>query len=460
MKYAVTYCTFDQTAGANPFWHTCILLSRWDGQGPVEIVDNWGFYGVPSTSGNGWLSRIKTGIGLDIDLQGNHGILRHEEARFMDKGQGLHGITFELTEEKFDLLQQKCLKIAREQEDAIREVVQGIPGKPADQTRVYPHEGLSHHIYNIERAKKSNRLSPFDIQIDWTLFGPSLKRSHTCKSQILSLLQGIIPDDQIDRLTENGKHPTVPRYSGKMEDIYLYSEGPMRKHIKSSGEEVLYRDLNDEGVAMFWAVPPQLVVPLSDDTTEQLKISEEYCPDVKKAVAKLLKLEWLFYNADIPNKYEPYRRDLIQRIHDCYDCFARIEPKQPSPTIGGFQGYCYSLLNQPRNRDEKILLEKLARARWLFNALYMAAVDGWTIRDHIPSETQIREKSPVVNPYKEEEEIPDYNPLEALASCLTDEDRKKLCAILGRTYIEPEEVCQQSLEQSCEGGEHTPALAC
>ena len=125
MKYAATYCTFDKEAGANPLWHSCILLSKLDEEKKLlEVVDNWGFYGLPTTQpGNSLINQLKIRMGLDIDLQDNHGMLRHEEIRYLDLGCGLHGTTFELTREQFDLLQKKCQDMAAEQDQAINEVV-------------------------------------------------------------------------------------------------------------------------------------------------------------------------------------------------------------------------------------------------------------------------------------------------------------------------------------------------
>src|SRR5690349_653229 len=117
--YTVTLCLMDQDTGANPFWHTCFLLSRLDeGSKKLEVVDNYGFYGLPSTNKTSLLRKLKIKLGLDVDLNGNHGMLRHEEVRFMDLGCGLHGVTFELTEAKFNELQARCKKMVADQEQA------------------------------------------------------------------------------------------------------------------------------------------------------------------------------------------------------------------------------------------------------------------------------------------------------------------------------------------------------
>src|SRR5205814_2328373 len=122
--HTVTFCTMDSEAGANPFWHSCILLSRFnESNKKLEVVDNWGFYGLPSTAQKSLIRSLKVKIGLDVDLAENHGMLRHEETRYLDLGCGLRGMTFELTEEKFHELQAKALKMVQEQEQAINDIV-------------------------------------------------------------------------------------------------------------------------------------------------------------------------------------------------------------------------------------------------------------------------------------------------------------------------------------------------
>ena len=122
MRYSITYCAMDHEFSGNIFWHSCILFSQWDESGKIEVIDNWGFYGIPSTDRNTWLSKLKIRIGLDIDLKGNHGMLRREDLRYLDAGYGLHGVTFELSKENFESLKQKCKTMAEEQEKAIKEI--------------------------------------------------------------------------------------------------------------------------------------------------------------------------------------------------------------------------------------------------------------------------------------------------------------------------------------------------
>ncbi|WED42861.1 hypothetical protein [Legionella cardiaca] len=436
MKFSVTYCVADQQAGSNPLWHSCLLLSQLSELGEkMEVVDQWGFYGVPTTgSRDSLIGKLKIKLGLDLDLQGNHGMLRHEELRFLDLGRGLHGVTFELTEDQFNLLREKCSNMALGQENAIKEIVEplGLKGKSSAETRVYPHEQYSALIFALEKARaiqegRAPRLKPFELKASLTFWGPDLNQSNTCKSQAIALLAEVLSPQQINRLTENGKHITIPRYSGVMESIFLHSSGPLRIHKKSSGKNVYYRDMSDPGVKLHWTLPPQEVEVLSADTKDLLTIPKQYCAQVKSLVKQLQLLEWLFINAELPARYDHYKQGLIERIHETYEAFAKITPKKAQSTIDGWLGKALLLLSAPRNIDEACLQKKIAQANNLLNAIYMAIVDDWAIDDGLPSELQ--------EPANEAE---DYNWLEAIASYLTTEEKQQVCNLIGRNYLNPE----------------------
>ena len=152
MKYFVTYATFDDSI-ANPMWHSFLMLSTGEEGKQLKVYDNWGFYGVPSTNRNDIFSSIKIQFGLDIDLTDNHGMLRHEQIRSLDMGKGVHGITFELTEEQFFILEDRCKKQASLQQQAIDDYTKGIKGKSPKSTRLYPQEAMSKQIYRLEKTR-------------------------------------------------------------------------------------------------------------------------------------------------------------------------------------------------------------------------------------------------------------------------------------------------------------------
>ncbi|CAM2883382.1 hypothetical protein [Legionella worsleiensis] len=453
MQYAVTFCTFDGEAGANPLWHSCLLLSQMDEKTQqLEVVDTWGFYGLPSTSqDNPIISKIKIKLGLNIDFFGNHGMLRHEEIRYLDLGRGLHGTTFELTAEQFNYLQQKCLEMAAQQNRAITEYVEsfGIARKSPEETRIYPYEHCSREIFNWEKKRAAQhqyepRLKPFEVRFSWGWSGLALTESDTCKTQSLLLLKHVLSDEQISRLTEGGKHPTVPRYSGTMEDIILHSTGPLKQHVKRSGETVYYRDSEVPGVRLYWTVPPQDVDALSSETLKLLNIDREYCAKVKSTVRKLQRLEWLLRNAKIPEPYHQHQDALVKRLVACYKAFSKIEPQDTTPAISGVQGFFYSLVALPRSRAELRLQKKISAAELLFNSLYMAIVDRININLDLPIEpvigSDLGEERAGASSSAECDSVADENPLEAVVNYLSVHEQMDLCQIIGRHYCVDDEL--------------------
>src|SRR3990167_9807343 len=195
MKYFITYAAMDRKLGANPFWHSVLLFSQWPlTGGKVQVIDNYGFYGLPSTdSPESCLGHLKRKCKLDTDFQGNHGWLQHEQCRYLDRGYGLHGVTFELDETAFFLLHARCQQQCIDQQQAVDEAVLQLNlgvGKKSGEYRIHPYEHHSAIIFEFERKKSEEqqrpaRLSPFDFSLSVGLGGPSVAKSHTCKSHII-----------------------------------------------------------------------------------------------------------------------------------------------------------------------------------------------------------------------------------------------------------------------------------
>jgi hypothetical protein len=150
MKYFVTFGTIRTKTGPNPLGHSCIWLSKTEeATNKLRVTDVWGFYGV-SSAGNSqswrqWIKiqtgldvdvvrHMKTLIGLDVDFDGNHGFLRHEEPRFLEMNSDyyLHGTTFELSKEKFDELTEGCINTFKNQMLAIEEAAKALKVQPKD----------------------------------------------------------------------------------------------------------------------------------------------------------------------------------------------------------------------------------------------------------------------------------------------------------------------------------------
>lgn len=444
MKYAVTFCSTDTRVGSNPFWHSCILLSKMNEDlKKLEVVDNWGFYGLPASDKSAsWTRNLKLKLGLDVDLNGNHGMLRHEETRFLDRGMGLHGVTFELSEEQFKLLEKNCKDMEAQQQAAIIENAEflKIPAKAKENTRIYAYEDYSALIYAMEKAKaaaegRPSRLKPFEFRASLGLFGPSLKESHTCKSQMINLLATVLSDKQIARLTEKGKHPTIPRLSGDVEEFFLHSTGTLSVHEKASGETAYFRDDLSDKVRLFWTLPPQKYESLSDETERLFKLDEEHCESLKKLVSHLQRAEWAVRNAVVGEQYKKYKEDLLALIIQSYEQFAIIAPKEDTTKTSGLFGFALSLLALPRSKDQSDLLAKIKQGNYLLNALYMAMVDGWEFTEE-PIDGPASAKDSVISSDDASKDGLDSD-LVAVASLFSIKSKKAVCAALGRSYVEP-----------------------
>lgn len=481
MKYAVTFCATDEKVESNPMWHSCILLSKMnEATHQLEVVDTWGFYGLPSTDKNDSLRRtIKIKMGLDVDLYGNHGMLIHEDLRFLDRGEGLHGVTFELTQQQFELLDRNCKTMAENQYLAIQAIADflKIPAKSADKTRIYPYEDYSVAIYNTEKLLAKNegresRLKPFEF--NFTHFSAS----RTCKSQIIELLATVLSAEQIKRI--KGYLPTVPRSSGVMEDIYLHSVGPLHTHIKKSGEIVSYRKAADAGVKLIWTIAPQEVETLSQATTDLLAVDPEYCSQIKSVVRKLQCLERAVRDATFDDSHTSdkgklieHHKKLMEQIIACYKAFSIITPKpeEDNTLKSGLYSFFVWLANQPRNKHEGILLKKIGDARMLLNSVYMGLVQAAPDLDY-PSAADLMNAAEAAD----EDELDaadsvepvldvagsvlDEGYSEAVVAYFSERDQRKICKIIGRNYTkdEPDEEVEAETVASVTGSVASAAV--
>ncbi len=410
--YTVTFCTQDQDVGANFLWHTFLLLSRFDNETKkMEVVSTWGFYGSPSSNvGTIWHS-IKMFFALDVDFHGNHGKLRPEDIRYLDAGRGLHGVTFELTKEKFIELQTKCEKMSENEFQAIRDLSEPLhlQGKPKHKTRNYPQENQSRQFFELESAaaneqQRSPRLKEFRLSL--------FPGANTCKAQAIKLLTGIVTPEQIARVTS--WHGAVSRFSGKMEDIHLHSTGPLREHKKASGEIVRYRSHEDEDVRLFWSMPPQEVEVLSEETLGYFQVNPAYRDEIKKLVGQLQQFEWYFINASFDKKLEPLRETMLTAIQLHYQSFSMLSPKPVKHPERICSGKIMKWLFAPQmDASEKMLVEQIAALREFIERICAAMMMEF------PGEAL---------PQMNDEQMLQQN-IELLARYLPEQKQRELCAI-------------------------------
>lgn len=460
--YGVTFLTFDHFVGGNPFWHSAFCLSKLNEEtNQFEVVDTWGYYGVPSTGDKtSWFVKAKKAMGLDIDLNGNHGWLIHEEMRYMELGYGLHGHTFELTEEQFNRLQEECTKRVAAQEAAVSEELKHLGVMPTEGAKIrhYLGEEFSAHIFATEKLRArlrgiESRLKPFELNLTLSPWGVSLATSHTCKTEALNILGTVLPTEKLLPY----KASPFPRFvSGGLEPIILHSVGAVSEHTKASGEKVYYRK-RETGAKLVWTFPPQKFDELAESRAKEfLAIDEEYRDEVRSVIGKLQRLEWLIRNAVIPKQYTSYRDDLIKRIVEHYRVFSVMKPElKTHPKVSGWIGSTLSLFGIPKNPEQEYLIRHIKSAKYLFNSLYMAIIDGWRIDDSLLSETAFEEEraSAAMGGADESNEEEDvyYNSLEALASYLPIKDQMKLCQIIGRTYLKSDPLEHETRAPSITG---------
>jgi hypothetical protein len=239
-KYYVTYCVMDTDAGANPFGHSCLIFSQQDSEtSSVEAIDSVGFYSQPSTTSNPFLKGVKQVIGLNVDLQDGHGVLKQETIRNLD-GSGLHGISFAVTAEQFLAIRHDCQQIMKTEEEVINELNlelarQGI-------------EANGHTRYILEKTKattegRAPRLKPFHFTMKLTMNGLDSTESYTFKDHSLELLtrHQIMPEEIHDQLISNRATTAFPRFSSiPLSPIRLVSTGESQPTVSRSTGVVYY----------------------------------------------------------------------------------------------------------------------------------------------------------------------------------------------------------------------------
>ena len=313
--------------GANPLWHGCLILSvQMTEDSPVQVVDSVGFYGITPCSDKIKLIRDwKKKLGLDIDLTGGYGELRHEPMRSLDKGVGLEGITFHISKHRFRNLKLHIEEDISKQTSAILEILDlfteqyyqdpkiksAICCELAAEKKSHGDKDVRQRIFNyvcalvkpelsdglkpnqyttnpsaiyakeLQLAHENNRkprLKPFEFRLSLTPFTMfTAADSHTCKNESVSLLlRAGIPLEWQNLLQSGSSSDSIPRLSGRdvnAEAFRLHSTGIYATHTKRSGQVIKYREwrpdldiTNPDKPQVFWSLPPNTIV--SDYTDE------------------------------------------------------------------------------------------------------------------------------------------------------------------------------------------------
>lgn len=120
-KFFVSHVAMDQDTDSNLFGHSCVFFLRQEHyDSKIEVIDAIGYYGIqPTSESEPFKKEFKEKLGLNIDFQGGHGIYQREPIRFIDRGVGLKGNTFQISQSKFYELMDVLKEIIRLQETAI-----------------------------------------------------------------------------------------------------------------------------------------------------------------------------------------------------------------------------------------------------------------------------------------------------------------------------------------------------
>lgn len=349
--YLVTFVRMNHKIGANPLGHASFCLSKMvDGdEGPRFEVENFfGFYGSePSSIHYPVLTDLKRYLKVDTDFCGGYGTLKIEPMRYLDKGVGLDGVTFHVSESQYKHLKTLCFDVMAEEQQAIQEAMVALKvdkSKRIDYSAIFAYEKAQAKLRG-----EPPRLHPFQ-------FLPTL---NNCMNRATSLLlESGIKAKELAILSEG----SVPRFSSvDLQPFTLYSEGPLKDHKTKRKGTVKYRQwptAKDSGSKLYWTLPPQNIVPNPDNKRRSLQlkyflnIPKAMRKDVAKIIASLQQAEWALLNA---KKHTKLSEKLLDYIQSLYIAFS-----MPS-----------------KNHDTSELTNRIDKANNFLDAIYQAAIaDG------------------------------------------------------------------------------------
>lgn len=349
-------------ADTNPFGHACIILSRqMTPEKKVEVIDCLGFYGItPSNDNNPFIKKIKRALGMDINFTGGYGILRREELRYLDRGVGLDGKTFHISEEQFNEFVTSCKHDIAEQDAAIGEAYDALlkegvkPFKEKGKDKFFSVDVYKKELELAKKEGREPRLKPFELRLEFNDDGlPSLRNASTCKTRAVDLLdEAGVDKEQINDLGKGHSKGVVPRYSGQKGPLALHAIGPMEIFTSSRTKVTHFNHTWDPNfdyqtdryqaaiskpdnlkhrwnkkynalrTKIYWTIPPQHVIPTESTTDEETAlIRNDYnifpmlLNKVQSLMAKVQRIERLLMfssdaNCDIQSKVE-----ILHKLH-------------------------------------------------------------------------------------------------------------------------------------------------
>lgn len=334
---------------ANPFWHAFLLLSTQPHEGEkIQVKKAWGYYPAPMTLPDTTCSQlgtfIKSKLGFDFDLCGNYGYWKSEELRFLDLGYGLHGVTFEISKSQYEQLKKNLIQTSLNEDTAISEMKEKLTtelGEP-DSIEIYHQE-----LREAYEDSRPSRLKRFDFMLSLTTNGVTLESSNTCKNMALDALRAIdIPEALLDSIfNSDDASYALPRMSGKMEDIFLHSEGPRHLYISPSmNQNSFFRTWDDKADQLFWTLPP-LMVRKHEGEYPFLGIpfQSSLLTAIKNCISMLQQVELVLTNAET-NEDDKVNK-LKERMVLLYNYFSTLTSKCQPHEVEKHVCSCYLALN-------------------------------------------------------------------------------------------------------------------
>jgi len=312
---------------ANPFHHAFILVSKISNPGKkIEVKHAWGFNPMPCSNSETYWSQFKKSLGFDLDFQGGFGILKVEEMRYLDLGYALHGLSFEIEVAQYKKLKNLCEHIILDQEKAVNEAKLNL--------KHLNREPLLHEIFEEEKrcaefTQRKSRLRPFKICLSVNSSGLSLNESFNCKTMAMEIMREIgIPEEHLNSLTQKNASPSLPIYSGELEDIYFHSVGARHEFQSGpSGMMTLFKKWGDS--KLFWSLPPQRIANSREGNNieyynHEYTLPSEWVKQIKQTISRLQQIENVVAQAKIDYQYESYRYVLLRKVGELYEKFSTM----------------------------------------------------------------------------------------------------------------------------------------
>ena len=332
-QYFVTYCAMDTETGNSPFWHAALLLSKQESEtSPIIVDDAVGYYSQPSSTKNYFVRGLKWLLGLSMDLQNTHGVLLKEQIRYID-GNGLHGVTFEVTVDKFNHLKALYAENMATEASAIAELNNHLTSsrRPLTGPNRLAAERARVSLSDAS-TQEEPRLRPFHIAMTVNGNGLDTRGSYTCKNYALSLLlkAEIIDIPTHDAITGGPSKHAFPRFGVAFQPFRLISDGEPENTPNSSGAYFYNRTWENQNT-VYWASRPYMYgspLPKAELAAEQdqLKI-------VKNILTRTRKVEIMLRQKIRELPEGDSRKDELQiqldRVTALYTAF-RIEGEKPS----------------------------------------------------------------------------------------------------------------------------------